>query len=147
MWLYEGKEFVDPADYFGFVYLIENKLTGKKYIGRKLFTKAGYKQVKGKKKKIRKESDWKTYFSSSPALLKDKETWGESCFDKKILKLCRSRGECNYYETKYLFNFEVLEKYSDKGEPLYYNDIIQCKIHRSTIKKKDTPMQCHKPES
>ena len=37
--LYEGKPFTsdDIGDFFGYVYLITNKTTGKKYIGRKYF--------------------------------------------------------------------------------------------------------------
>ncbi len=57
MWIYEGKEFTNTDEWYGFVYLIENLTNGKKYIGRKYLTKAGYKTVKGKRKKIRVESD------------------------------------------------------------------------------------------
>ena len=32
MWLLEEKEFEDPGDNFGYVYLITNNITGKKYI-------------------------------------------------------------------------------------------------------------------
>ena len=59
MWLYEDKEFTEVEDYYGFIYLIENLVNGKKYIGRKYLTKAGYKTVKGKRKKLRVESDWR----------------------------------------------------------------------------------------
>ena len=36
-WFYNGKPFTsdDIGDHYGFVYLIENKLNGRKYIGRK----------------------------------------------------------------------------------------------------------------
>ena len=40
-WLYEDKEFTDVEDYYGFIYLIENLVNGRKYIGRKYLTKAG----------------------------------------------------------------------------------------------------------
>ena len=57
-WLYQGKEFInDDPKIFGFVYLITSKIDGKKYIGRKYLSSAGYKTVKGKRKKVRKESD------------------------------------------------------------------------------------------
>ena len=68
VWLYESQP-VDqlPEECVGFVYLITNNLTGRKYIGKKLakFSKTTYKVVKlkngnKKKKKIRSkiESDW-----------------------------------------------------------------------------------------
>ena len=43
----------DISNYFGFVYIITHIPTGKKYIGKKFFTKSKTKQVKGKKKKIK----------------------------------------------------------------------------------------------
>ena len=52
MWLYEGKELEHEisSEYYGFVYWIKNTLSGKSYIGRKYFTRAATKQVKGKRK-------------------------------------------------------------------------------------------------
>ena len=58
-WLFEGNTIeVLPEDCVGFVYLITNKLTGRKYIGKKLakFSRTTYKTVKlknGNKKKKR----------------------------------------------------------------------------------------------
>ena len=62
-----------PEDCVGFVYLITNNLSGKKYIGKKLakFAKTTYKTVKlkngtKKKKKIRGkiDSDCRKYYGS-----------------------------------------------------------------------------------
>ena len=52
MWIYQNKEFTeDQIDkYIGYVYLITNKLNGRKYIGKKLFWFAKTRVVKGKKK-------------------------------------------------------------------------------------------------
>ena len=51
MWLYNDIEFTENniEGYFGFVYLIENKINGRKYVGKKFFTRAGTRQIKGKK--------------------------------------------------------------------------------------------------
>ena len=72
MWFYHNttEEFkLDDAEgYFGFVYLITHNPTGRKYIGKKFFTKAGTRQIKGKKKKIRKTSDWESYWGSNAEL-------------------------------------------------------------------------------
>lgn len=129
MWLYEEKEFDHELaqEYYGFVYLIENIETGKRYIGRKYFTKASSKQVKGKKKRCRKESDWKDYWGSSQRLLIEIESLGKDKFKRTILRLCETRGECNYWETKLQFMHNVLE--SD----LYYNDNIMMKFTRKNI--------------
>ena len=69
-WIYQGKEFKLPPeatykDLAGFVYLLTNKVNGKKYIGKKLFFSAKSKQVKGKKKKFKVESNWHPEYRGS----------------------------------------------------------------------------------
>jgi hypothetical protein len=127
-WLYEDKEFTDVEDYYGFIYLIENLVNGKKYIGRKFLTKAGYKTVKGKRKKIRVESDWRDYYGSSNSLKEDIDVYGKDSFRRTILRLCKSRGECNYFETKYIFDNDAIL------DPKYYNSWVSCKIQASHVK-------------
>lgn len=129
MWLYNGKELTDEdiKGYYGFIYEIECLDNNKLYLGRKYFTKAGTKQVKGKKRKTRKESDWKDYYGSSPRLLEDVENLGKDKFVRRIVRLCKTRGETNYWEAKLQFANEVLE--SDK----YYNDNILVKFTRRNI--------------
>jgi len=129
MWLYDGKELTDEdiKGYYGFIYEIECLVNSKLYLGRKYFTKAGTKQVKGKKRKTRKESDRKDYYGSSPRLLEDVEKLGKDKFVRRIVRLCKTRGETNYWEAKLQFANEVLE--SDK----YYNDNILVKFTRRNI--------------
>lgn len=127
-WLFEGKEFEPPDWAYGFIYLIVNNSNGKKYIGRKFLTKAGYKQVKGKRKKIRKESDWADYYGSSPQLQKDVEEFGKDNFTRTIIRLCKTRGECNYMEAKLIFHYDAVL------DPNYYNTWVQCKIQHSHVK-------------
>ena len=71
MWLYKNKEINSiedmPADTFGFVYLVTHTPSGKKYLGKKqLIANRTLPPLKGqkKKRKIQKESDWKTYYGS-----------------------------------------------------------------------------------
>ena len=129
MWLYNDKELTDEdiKGHYGFIYRIDNVIDGRGYIGRKYFTKAGTKQVKGKKKKTRKESDWRDYYGSSPRLLEDINRLGKENFRRTVVRLCKTRGETNYWEAKYQFQLEVLE--SDK----FYNDNILVKFTRRNI--------------
>jgi len=129
MWLYNGHELTDEdvKGHYGFIYEIECLENSKLYLGRKYFTKAGTKQVKGKKRKTRKESDWKDYYGSSPRMLEDVEKFGKDKFVRRIVRLCKTRGETNYWEAKLQFANEVLE--SDK----YYNDNILVKFTRRNI--------------
>ena len=138
-WLYENKQIdVLPEECVGFVYLITNNLTGRKYIGKKLakFSKTTYKTVKlkngnKKRKKIRSkiDSDWQLYYGSSPELTKDIEHLGPGNFTREILYYCRSKSECSYIEAREQFSRRVLE--SDD----YYNGHIQVRVHGSHIRK------------
>ena len=125
-----------PEDCVGFVYLITNKLSGRKYIGKKLakFSKTTYRVVKlknGKKKrkKIRGkiDSDWQTYYGSSPELSKDVEALGMENFTREILYYCKSKSECSYIEAREQFARRVLETED------YYNGHIQVRVHGSHI--------------
>jgi hypothetical protein len=131
-WLYKGQFIEDIPEIetkpYGFIYIITEISTNKKYIGKKLFTKAAYKTTKGKKKKIRKESNWKNYWSSSPSLLAEIQKKGIESFTKEIVKLCYSRSECSYYETKLIFETDAIISHN------YYNDWVSCKISRKHVK-------------
>ena len=132
MWLYNNIEFTeqDVGDYFGFVYLIENLLDNRRYIGKKFFTRAGTKQIKGKKKKVRLSSGWSNYWSSSKELQEDVKKLGEENFKRTILYLCKSRSECSYRETKEIFTRDALLTTD------YYNSWCSCKIHKAHVLNK-----------
>ena len=128
-----------PEDCIGFVYLITNIVSGRKYIGKKLakFKKTTYKTVtlkngKKKKKKIRGtiDSDWQTYYGSSVELSKDVQALGSEKFTREILFYCKSKAECSYIEAREQFKHKVLE--SDD----WYNGHIQVRVHGSHIIKK-----------
>jgi len=139
-WYYQN-EIVEtlPEECIGFVYLITNNITGRKYIGKKLakFSKTTYKTVKlkngnKKKKKIRSkiDSDWREYYGSNDQLNKDVEQLGTDKFHREILYYCTSKAECSYIEAREQFSRRVLE--SDD----YYNGHIQVRVHGSHIKGK-----------
>jgi hypothetical protein len=138
-WWYQGVVVTElPEDCVGFVYIIVNTESGRKYIGKKLakFSKTTYKTVtlkngKKKKKKIRSkiDSDWQEYWSSSDELKKDIASLGQNNFTREILFYCKSKAETSYIEAREQFERKVLE--SDE----YYNGHIQVRVHGSHIKK------------
>jgi len=126
-WKYKEKLFTDCQDYYGFVYSIQNKTNGKTYIGRKYFTSAGYKQVKGKRKKIRKSSGWENYWGSNEKLKEDVKLLGKENFKRTILHLCKSRSECQYWETAEIFLCHALVRES------FYNQWVSCRINAKNV--------------
>ena len=129
-WTYNDIEFTEDmiGDNYGFVYEITNLTNNRKYIGKKFFYSMKSKQVKGKKKRYKSSSDWQTYYGSSDNLKKDVTILGQENFTRKIIHLCKSKGECGYLETKEQFLRGVLE--SDE----YYNTWIMCRVRESHIK-------------
>ena len=86
-WYFEGAPFLSENidDNFGFVYLITNIQSGKRYIGRKYFW--SFRKPPGKKRRVKKESDWKKYYGSCPELKEDIELLGRQNFSRTILSL------------------------------------------------------------
>ena len=102
-----------PADTFGFVYLVTHTPSGKKYLGKKqLIANRTLPPLKGqkKKRKIQKESDWKTYYGSQTEvkqLVKESQDMLE--FVREIIIFTSTKKQLTYFETKLQFVNEVLE--------------------------------------
>ena len=123
-WMYNEIPFTsaDIGEYFGFVYLIANKSNHRKYIGRKYLWQ--FRTPKGKKRKVKSESDWKNYYGSCPELKEDIDKFGRENFSRTILSLHKTKGKTNFEETRQLFNNNVLTEALDSGTPAYYNSNI-----------------------
>jgi hypothetical protein len=144
-WYYNSKVFTDddiPKNAYGFIYAIKITLNERQrtYVGKKNFysnrrVKKGKKELaamddkRGSKHKIVKKLDYEKYCSSNKAI-KDAVKQGIK-IKKYILKICYSKMELTYQETRYLFKLDVLE--DDK----YLNDNILGRFYRSKIQNKD----------
>ena len=132
MWYYKNKVFNEtPEDYQGFVYIITELDTDKKYIGKKNFWKPKVLPVtKSRKRRVRTriESDWRDYYGSSNEVKLLVEDKGKENFKREIIRLCKTKGEMSYFEMKEQFDRDVLLKDD------YYNEFIGGKIHSKHLK-------------
>ena len=121
-------------DYHGFVYLITNITTNKKYIGKKNLWSTVTKKVKmitkiGKKNtKVTSESNWREYTGSCITLNEDIKLLGKDNFRFEIITLCKTRGLLSYTEMELQFKCDVLRAKDQNGDKSYYNSIIGSKI-------------------
>ena len=123
-WIFGDRPFIsdDIGDYFGFVYNITNLTNERQYIGRKYFW--SFRTPKGKKRKVKSESDWKNYYGSCPELKEDVIKYGKQNFSRTILSLHKTKGKTNFEETRRLFFHNVLTESLDTGGPAFYNSNI-----------------------
>lgn len=114
-----------PEECFGFIYEITNLDTGRIYIGKKqMKTKRKLAPLKGYKRRRSKivDTDWRSYTGSCNELNEDINRLGKDKFQFKILKLCNSKWELAYEESKLQFERDVLLSEN------YYNGIINLRI-------------------
>tara|TARA_R100001510_G_C7642060_1_gene199644 strand:- start:1013 stop:1447 length:435 start_codon:yes stop_codon:yes gene_type:complete len=123
-------------DNYGFVYKITNLSNKRCYVGRKYFWQ--HRTPKGKKRKVKSESDWKKYYGSCPELKEDLKKFGKQNFKREILSLHTTKGQCNYEETRQLFKHNVLTEAMSDGTPLYYNSNILGRYMRKDYFPKHT---------
>lgn len=106
-WQYNGEIFTDvPKGMEGFVYIITNLISNKKYIGKKHFWTRQKNRKTGRRKT--EESDWQNYFGSCDELKEDVKLLGKENFTREILYLCPHKKSMSYYETYEQFNRNVL---------------------------------------
>ena len=107
-----------PDEYFGFVYVITNKLTTKQYIGCKQYWQM-------RKRKRHKPSNWRVYTSSSKDLNEDIDKLGKRRFKFEIIQEYKTKRGIHYYEQYYQMKHHVLTAVIEgSDEPAYYNKNI-----------------------
>ena len=122
-----------PDNTFGFVYRTVHKPTNKTYIGKKVLyyqrkVKLTQKELKlyegvvGRKPSYKlaiKESNWMDYWGSNKLLKEIMDLEPVENFERHIIKTAPNKKLLTYYETKYQFLYQVLEKPDE-----FFNDNI-----------------------
>jgi len=119
-----------PADAIGFVYIITNLITNRKYIGKKLLkNKKKRKPLKGRvnSRRYSIDSDWKTYTGSSPNLNEDIEKLGKNKFSFEILSFHSSKLLLSYWETKTIIDKNAI------FDNEYYNEVLNCRFRNRKV--------------
>lgn len=138
-WILNGNPFVDPEEWVGMVYLITCIPTGQKYVGKKLFAFSRKRKVKGRNRRVKSASDWKTYYSSSEILQKLVNELGPDCFTREILHLCANRTAMSYLELKEQVQRGVLE--SDE----FLNEWVYVRVRKSQLNLTSEPRKSKQP--
>jgi len=116
-----------PENTFGFIYEVIHNPTGRRYLGKKVLqfnrTLPPLKGMK-RKRKVVKESDWKTYYGSHVEIKGLIKEGKQEEFSREILQYVPTKKLLTYFECKYLFIKEVLEHNE------YINDNILAKFYR-----------------
>ena len=123
-WVYKGEVFDDskiPEGALGFIYEMEAIIDGKavRYVGKKNFysttkKKFGVKALanmedkRAKKYTIQVKTNYQNYYSSNK-VLQDAHKAGV-IIKRFMVRICFSKTELTYHETKFQFVREVLEK-------------------------------------
>ena len=121
-----------PVDTLGFIYVITNTITNRRYIGKKLLVnKKKRKPLKGRinSRRYTTESDWKTYTGSSPILNEDVIKFGKDKFIFEILSFQPSKLLLAYWETKTLVDRNAI--FSND----YYNEVLNCRLRNNKSNK------------
>lgn len=142
-WIFKGKEILTidqcPENSYGFIYLITQNSTGKKYIGKKSLysykSKISHvlnektRRMNKVKETIATESNWKEYYGSNIEINKLIRVEGKDNFTREILQFCFSKKELTYRELTEQCKRDVLD--SD----MYWNDNILGKFFKFEFSK------------
>lgn len=139
-WIYNGAPLTEPPDgAWGFLYMV--RWSEGYYIGQKSFwsvrnTKISKKRAteiysgrgpKKKKEKVQKESDWRTYKTSSKEVKELVGLRGENAFEWIILDFAVSKTDLTYKETQYILCHDCLK------DERCYNNWVTARIHKNNL--------------
>lgn len=151
-WRYKDKLITDISDMpegtYGFIYKVTHLPTQQKYIGKKVLyfernVKLGKRETEAlkeerkaagiggrvpAKKKVIKESDWKTYYGSQEEIKKLVKSSKPEDWSREIVEYVPTKKLLTYYEIKHIFINDALENTD------YLNDNILGKFYQKDFR-------------
>ena len=125
-WIWDGED-SELEGKLGMCYLISHRKSGRKYVGiKQMRSKFKRPPLKGKKRKRTdwKETDWRTYRSSSDFLQKWIEAEGEDAFEFRILSVHDSKSSLKWAELKIQVDNDVLRN------DLWINGMVNVRLSK-----------------
>ena len=119
-----------PDTKYGFIYQITFLLTGQKYIGKKAYY--SWNRTGTKKQK---ESNWRSYTSSSKEVNELIKEYGLDWFHLEILQECCTKSCWSYAESNIMHKLDVLTARDPKWEERIY-------LNRAINKVQWIPKEC-----
>ena len=139
-WLFKNEVFnitweeIQKQKLYGFVYLITELGSGKRYIGEKAFI--SFRTPKGKVNKQRFESNWKEYPTSNVVManhIKKSELDRNEKFSFEILGLALDKSVMKFFEAKMMMQYGALESDNYLNENLKLNILCTVKDYQDRI--------------
>lgn len=142
---WEGVEH-NPEEYWGFIYCITHRASGKMYIGKKQYRlwdgpPGGYKCTDPEDEwfdeSLWRQNDWQFYTGSCEELNRDLKAGSVWDYEYKVLHLSKNKLDLHLAEVFEQMGRDVLEALDANGEYLYYNRNIAGMEFRAPFLKAD----------
>ena len=137
---------MEAGPFFGFTYLITNKKTGRKYVGKKQKflwdgPVGGFKCTDMESEwwdpKAWKDNDWEFYTGSSDELNAEIHIGNLWDFSYEILEMCRTKLDLHISEVNHMLKWDVLDALDYDGNYIWYNKNIASLEFRAPFRKQD----------
>jgi len=137
---------MEEGPYFGFTYLITNKVTGKRYVGLKRFylwagPVGGYKCYDMESEwwdaKAWKPNNWREYTGSQKDLNAEIARGNVWDFRYEVLDMCKTVLDLHMSEVWHMVEWNVLEATDKNGDYLWYNKNIAGLEYRAPFRRCD----------
>lgn len=130
-------EALNQEEHFSIIYMITNKITNMKYIGKcQIWTTVKLPPLKSsgktRKRKVTKPSGYLNYYGSSESLKKEVILHGKENFTREVLDIASCKWDASYKELLWQIKLGVIS--SDD----FHNGILNVRLIKMPMKLRET---------